>query len=285
MPHLTNLLTAPSARRRLSCSSLTVHTVQPHLQTDGPGAVRDLLRPGAGLDGDDVAVVLRPGAVPGQPHPEVEVTSLPLPGLLHLPRDQEEEELVIEADALRPPPPVLLVLQGVQVRRGRDGGGEVGRGLDELVVDEVLRPAVSGGEVVEDVGEREEAGTGEDRAVAQGERTGSLVLESLSPGQTDRTALALVLAVAGQLSRQSLGRQGADTAEGGPAERTGAGLAVAGVAGQVAVVTLPDPGWRTGQVTHGKLQHLPGHLHHFRGGLHSVLARPHSLRGLAPPAL
>lgn len=167
MPHLTNLLTAPSARRRLSCSSLTVHTVQPHLQTDGPGAVRDLLRP---------------GAVPGQPHPEVEVTSLPLPGLLHLPRDQEEEELVIEADALRPPPPVLLVLQGVQVRRGRDGGGEVGRGLDELVVDEVLRPAVSGGEVVEDVGEREEAGTGEDQAVAQGERTGSLMLESLSPG-------------------------------------------------------------------------------------------------------
>ena len=49
---------------------------------------------------------------------------------------------------------------------GRDGGGEGGRGLDELVVDEVLRPAVSGGEVVEDVGEREEAGTGEDRAVA-----------------------------------------------------------------------------------------------------------------------
>ena len=91
--------------------------------------------------------------------------------------------------------------------------------------------------------------------------------------------------MAGQLSRQSLGRQGADTAEGGPAERTGAGLAVAGVAGQVAVVTLPDPGWRTGQVTHGKLQHLPGHLHHFQGGLHSVLARPHSLRGLAPPAL
>ena len=121
--------------------------------------------------------------------------------------------------------------------------------------------------------------------MAQGERTGSLVLESLSPGQTDRTALALVLAVAGQLSRQSLGRQGADTAEGGPAEWTGAGLAVAGVAGQVAIVTLPDPGWRTGQVTHGTLEHLPGRLHHFQDGLHSVLARPRSLRGLASRAV
>ena len=39
----------------------------------------------------------------------------------------------------------------MQVRRGGDGGGEGGRGLDELVVDEVLQPAVSGGEVVEDV--------------------------------------------------------------------------------------------------------------------------------------
>ena len=55
----------------------------------------------------------------------------------------------------------------MQVRRGGDGGGEGRRGRVQLVVDEVLRPAVGGCEVLEDVGEREEAGTGEDRAVSQ----------------------------------------------------------------------------------------------------------------------
>ena len=193
--------------------------------------------------------------------------------MLHLPGDQQEEELVVKADALRPPPPVLLVLQGVQVRRGGDGGGEGGRGAVQLVVDEILRPAVSGGEVGEDGGEGEEAGTGEDGAVTQGARTGSLVLEPLSPGQTDLAALALVLAVARQLGRKSLRRQGAHTAEGGATERTGPGLAVAGVAGEVAVVALPDPGRRTGEVTHGTLQHLPGGLNYSQGRLHFLLAQ------------
>ena len=118
--------------------------------------------------------------------------------------------MVIKADALGAPPPVLLVLQGVEVRRGGDGGGEAGRGAVQLVVDEVLGPAVSGGEVGEDGGEGKEAGAGEDGAVAEGARTGGLVLEPLSPGQTDLTALALVLAVAGQLGRQPLRRQRSD---------------------------------------------------------------------------
>ena len=106
------------------------------------------------------------------------------------------------------------------------------------------------------------------------------MLESLSPGQTDLAALALVLAVAGQLSCQSLRCQRADTAEVCPTERTGPGLAVAGVTGEVAVITLPYPGWRTGQVTHGTLQHLPGGLHHSQGGLHFSLSQPRSLSGL-----
>ena len=127
--------------------------------------------------------------------------------------------------------------------------------------------------MVEDGGEREEAGAGEDRAVAQRARTGRLVVESLSPGQTDLAALALVLAVAGQLSRQPPRRQRADTAEVCPTERTGAGLAVAGVTGEVTVVTLPYPGWRTGQVTHGTLQHLPGGLNYSQGRLHFLLAQ------------
>ena len=205
--------------------------------------------------------------------------------MLHLPGDQQEEELVVKADALRPPPPVLLVLQGVQVRRGGDGGGEGGRGAVQLVVDEILRPAVSGGEVGEDGGEGEEAGTGEDGAVTQGARTGSLVLEPLSPGQTDLAALALVLAVARQLGSQSLGRQGAHTAEGGATERTGPGLAVAGVAGEVTVVTLPYPGWRTGQITHGTLQHFPARLNHSQGGLHSFLSQLGSLSSFSSTAV
>ena len=107
------------------------------------------------------------------------------------------------------------------------------------------------------------------------------MLQPLSPGQTDLTAPALVLAAAGQLSRQSLGRQGADTAEGGPTEGTGPGLAVAGVAGQVAVVALPDPGRGTGQVTDRTLQHLPASLHYSQGGLHSLLSQPRCLPSLS----
>ena len=126
------------AVRQEEAELLLPDAVQPHLQADGPGAVGDLLRPGAGLDGDGVTVVLRAGAVPRLPHPEVEVASLPLARLLHLPGDEEEEELLVEGDALRPPPPVLLVLQSVQVRRGGDGGGEGRRGRVELVVDEIL---------------------------------------------------------------------------------------------------------------------------------------------------
>ena len=103
------------------------------------------------------------------------------------------------------------------------------------------------------------------------------MLESLSPGQTDLTALALVLTVAGQLSGQSLRCQRPDTAEGGPAERTDPGLAVTGVTGEVAVVTLPYPGWRTGEVTHGTLQHLPARLNYSLGGLQFFLNLPRGL--------
>ena len=153
----------------------------------------------------------------------------------------------------------------MEVGGGGDGGGERGSRSVESVMYEVLRPAVSGREVVEDGVEGQEAGAGEDRTVAQGPGTGGLVLQPLTPGQADLAAVRLVLTGRGQLGGQPLCRQRSDGAEGGAAERTEAGLAVTGAAGQVAVVTLIYPGRGAGEVTHGTLQHLPRALHQLQG--------------------
>ena len=89
------------------------HGVQPDLQTDGGRHVADLL-PAPGHR-DLVPVPPRHSLAARQPHPEVEVASTNLATAgLHPPGYQEEEEVIIKADTLGSPPPVLLILTKIQ---------------------------------------------------------------------------------------------------------------------------------------------------------------------------
>lgn len=168
----------------------------------------------------------------------------------------------------------------MKIGGGRDGRHEGGGGTAESVVDEVLGEVMLGREMLGDVGHGELVGAREDGAETHGVPAGGFVSQSVLPGKRDSAAVLLVLAGEGEVGGQALGSQGADGAEGGTAERTEGGLLVAGRAGQMPVVALPDSGWRAGMITHRALQDLPGVVYEFEGCDHVVVRGHGEARGV-----
>jgi len=202
-----------SSIRQKEAYLLLPDSLQTHLKGDRLGGVLNLLPlPTARSPySDGIPVLGCPCLVPSHPDPEVEISSVTQ--VLHTPGDQEEEEFIVEADALGPPPPVLLVLQGVQVRGGGDRGREAGILLIQLVMNEILIPPVGEGEVLHDGADGHHGGAGEYRAVPHSMVTHCLVLLLLCPRKVDKAAIGLVLARGGKLGSYSLCCQGSHIAK------------------------------------------------------------------------